>query len=293
MRLFNIGAEGQLYFGAIGAAGHRAATSHGQPTVVIVPAMIVAGAAARRSVGGDPRGAAGVRAHQRDHHLADAQLRRGAAPQLPDLRQPLVLAGHAPATGAALPAGQGAARCGDLAASGPSARSRSRSASCVAVVVAVVVWVLYARTRFGFEVQVIARLAARRALRGHAHAAQDPRRDVPVRARSPGSAARARSATSATCSTPAGCSRRATATRASSSPRSRATTRSRWCSSRSCSAASRTPATRCRAPTSPPGSSASCRGSSCSRARRRAARPLPRRDRPSAPAAGDAAEAAA
>ena len=41
---FNIGAEGQLYLGAIGAAGIALYLAD-QPTLVIVPAMIVAGAA--------------------------------------------------------------------------------------------------------------------------------------------------------------------------------------------------------------------------------------------------------
>ena len=76
------------------------------------------------------------------------------------------------------------------------------------------------------------------------------------RVRSRGSAARARTATSVTCSTRAACSRRTTATPGSSSRRSHATTRSRRCWSPSCSADCRTPATRCRAPTSRPASSA-------------------------------------
>ena len=45
VRLFNIGAEGQLYLGAIGAAGIALYLAD-QPTAVIVPAMIVVGAAA-------------------------------------------------------------------------------------------------------------------------------------------------------------------------------------------------------------------------------------------------------
>ena len=68
----------------------------------------------RRRLGRDSRPAAGLPEHQRDHHLADAQLRRRARPQLPDLRQPLVLARHL-AGGARLPAGQGARRRGHLA----------------------------------------------------------------------------------------------------------------------------------------------------------------------------------
>ena len=59
------------------------------------------------------------------------------------------------------------------------------------------------------------RLAARRPLLGHAHAAEDPRGDGPLRRASPGSAAPARSATSRTSSTPA---RRASRARPSATP---------------------------------------------------------------------------
>ena len=100
----------------------------------------------------------------------------------------------------------------------------------VAVAVAVVIWVLYSRTRFGFEVQVIG--DSPRAAR---YAGMRTRRKIVAvmasRARSPASAARARTATSGTCSTRAASSRRTTATPGSSSPRSPATTRSRSCSS--------------------------------------------------------------
>ena len=91
MRLFNIGGEGQLYFGAIGAAGIALLLS-GQSTPVLIVGDDRRRRRARGGVGGDPRPAAGVPPHQRDHHLADAQLRRRSRPQLPDLRQPLVLA---------------------------------------------------------------------------------------------------------------------------------------------------------------------------------------------------------
>ena len=53
VRLFNIGAEGQLYFGAIGAAG-IALFLAGQSAVVVVPAMIVAGAACGAAWGAIP-----------------------------------------------------------------------------------------------------------------------------------------------------------------------------------------------------------------------------------------------
>ena len=53
MRLFNIGAEGQLYLGAIGAAG-IAILLAGQTALVIVPAMIVGGALAGAAWGAIP-----------------------------------------------------------------------------------------------------------------------------------------------------------------------------------------------------------------------------------------------
>ena len=161
----------------------------------------------------------------------------GARPQLPDLRQPLVLARHV-AAGARLPAGQGAPRRGDLAGDDDRlgrdpARLRARRGR-------VAVGDLGALLAHALRLRGAGdrRLAAGRALRRHADAAQDRRRDGALgrdrrpRRREPGRRlpphARRRAA----------CSRRTTATRASSSRRSRATTRSRSCSSRSCSAGS-------------------------------------------------------
>ena len=45
MRVWNIGGEGQLYMGAVGASGAALALS-GEPTLLVVPAMILAGMAA-------------------------------------------------------------------------------------------------------------------------------------------------------------------------------------------------------------------------------------------------------
>ena len=219
--------------------------------------MIVAGAAGGAAWARDPGRPAGVLRDERDHHLADAQLRRRARPRVPDLRQPLVLARHVDARGAA--SSRRARRCptrrpgrsttlGSVV--GPARLRSSRVASPSSL------WVLYSRTRFGFEVQVIgdspraARYAGMRtrrkilavmalsgAIAGLGGASQDGDFRHQLDSARPPAA-------------------RATATRASSSLRSPATTRSPSCSSRSCSAGSRTPATRCRAPTSRPGSSA-------------------------------------
>ena len=85
MQLFNIGGEGQLYAGAIvGAAAGIVLGNHSG--WLSVPGMIVAGAAGGAALALDPRRAAGVSLDERDHHVADAQLRHGVRPQLPDLR---------------------------------------------------------------------------------------------------------------------------------------------------------------------------------------------------------------
>ena len=182
MQLFNIGAEGQLYLGAVGASwialqlGDRDVTS----TPLFVVAMCAAAAVARRAVGADPGCPSGVRADERDHHVADAQLRRGPAPHVPDLRQLVVLARHVDPAGSGVPAGE--ADAGRFATGRPSGRRSScRSAFSSGSSLAVVVWVLYSRMRFGFEVGVIARLAARRAVCGDADAPEDPRGDGSVR----------------------------------------------------------------------------------------------------------------
>src|SRR5207248_1127262 len=59
----------------------------------------------RCAVGADPRRAQGLRPDERDHHLADAQLRRGAVAHVPDLRQRLALAGRVHRPDAVVPAG--------------------------------------------------------------------------------------------------------------------------------------------------------------------------------------------
>ena len=178
MRLFNIGAEGQLYFGAIGAAGDGAA-ARGPVDDRADRRDGRRRRRARRRLGRDPRPAAGVPAHQRDHHLADAQLRRRPRPQLPDLRQPLVLAGHV-AAGARLPAGQGARRRGDVAGDDDRlgrdpARVRPRCGGRGRDLGALLPHAL--RLRGAGD----RRLAARRAIRRHADAAQDRRGDGALR----------------------------------------------------------------------------------------------------------------
>ena len=72
------------------------------------------------------------------------------------------------------------------------------------VVIAAVIWLLYTRTRFGFEVQVIGDSPRAATLRRHAHAAEDPRRDGALGRGRRDRRRLARTATSATRSTRAG-----------------------------------------------------------------------------------------
>ena len=60
----------------------------------------VAGMLAGGRLGADPGAPAGVRVDERDHHVADAELRRGPAADVPDLRQLLLLARHVVVLGA-------------------------------------------------------------------------------------------------------------------------------------------------------------------------------------------------
>ena len=86
------------------------------------------GSRARRAVGAHPRRPSGLRADERDHHLADAQLRGGAAAHVPDLRQLLVLARHVDSPGPRIPAGEadaGSVRTGPRSARRSSSRSGS------------------------------------------------------------------------------------------------------------------------------------------------------------------------
>ena len=112
----------------------------------------------RHGLGADPGHPARVLPDERDPHLAAAQLRRRPHPHLPDLRERVVLAPDEGLQRDRLPDRQAAALVGGLAGvdDPPPGRHRcSRSAPCLAVLVAVVLWVLYTRTRFGFEAQVL------------------------------------------------------------------------------------------------------------------------------------------
>jgi simple sugar transport system permease protein len=152
MRLFNIGAEGQLYFGAIGAAG-IALLLAGQSAIVIVPAMIVAGAVSGAAWGAIP-GVLRAFAHTNEI-ITSLMLNYVAALVLNYLIfDSLSYWRDTSATGQLFPQGKPLPE----AAAWPVATVGSLAipfGAFVAVAVAVVAWVLYTRTRFGFEAQVI------------------------------------------------------------------------------------------------------------------------------------------
>jgi simple sugar transport system permease protein len=152
MRLFNIGAEGQLYFGAIGAAG-IALLLAGQPAIVIVPAMIVVGALSGAAWGAIP-GVLRAFAHTNEI-ITSLMLNYVAALVLNYLIfDSLSYWRDTSATGQLFPQGKPLPE----AAAWPVTTIGSLAipfGAFVAVAVAVVAWVLYTRTRFGFEAQVI------------------------------------------------------------------------------------------------------------------------------------------
>jgi len=152
MRLFNIGAEGQLYFGAIGATG-IALLLHDQSTAVLIVAMVVAGAALGAAWGAIP-GLLRAFLHTNEiitslmlNYVAALVLNylifdslsywRDTSPEARVFPQGKVLAD---------------------AASWPVTTIGSLGIPfgfLLAIVIAFGIWVLYTRTRFGFEAQVI------------------------------------------------------------------------------------------------------------------------------------------
>ncbi len=153
MRLFNIGAEGQLYLGAIGAAGIALALA-GQPSVVVIAAMIAAGAACGAAWGAIP----GVlRAFAHTNEIITSLMLNYVAALLLNY---LIFDSQSywrdnSATGQLFPQGKALAE----SATWPLSTIGSIAVPfgfLVAIAVAVAMWVLYGRTRFGFEAQVIA-----------------------------------------------------------------------------------------------------------------------------------------
>ena len=186
MGVFNIGGEGQFYVGAIARRGVGLCSARAAGEAVI-PVMIVAGAAGGAR-GARSRASCG-RSLSTNEIITSLMLNYVAAlrPQLPDLQQPLDWRDTSDPR-RAVPAGQAAARRGGLADAsrrglGRPARLRARDL-CVASRLGAL-----RANALRLRGQGDRRLAARRALRRDAHAAQDGRGDGPVRARSPESAA--------------------------------------------------------------------------------------------------------
>ncbi|MFN8224573.1 MAG: ABC transporter permease [Gaiellales bacterium] len=152
MRLFNIGAEGQLYFGAIGAAG-VALLLGGQSTVVVIAAMIAAGAALGAAWGAIP---GLLRAFLHTNEIITSLMLNYVAGLVINY---LIFDSQSywrddSATGQLFPQGK------QLPEGATWSTLRLGSIDVplgflIACAVAVLAWVLYSRTRFGFEAQVI------------------------------------------------------------------------------------------------------------------------------------------
>jgi general nucleoside transport system permease protein len=159
MNLFNIGAEGQLYFGVAGAVAVALLLGNGAPTAIAIAAMCIGGAAAGAAWAAIP----GVlRAFGRTNEIITSLMLNYVAGLIVDY---LVFDSHSYWRDTTSPSAavfpQGAAI--PAAALWPFATIRAVAGGIalplgfgVACLVAGGLWVLYRRTRFGFEVQVIA-----------------------------------------------------------------------------------------------------------------------------------------
>ncbi len=152
MKLFNIGAEGQLYFGAIGASG-AAILLAGQSTPVLIVAMIVGGAVLGAAWGAIP---GLLRAFLRTNEIITSLMLNYVAALVLNylIFDSLSYWRDTSATGLVFPQGKALVD----AATWPVTTIGSVAIPfgfLVAIAVAFVVWVLYTRTRFGFEAQVI------------------------------------------------------------------------------------------------------------------------------------------
>jgi simple sugar transport system permease protein len=152
MRLFNIGGEGQLYFGAIGAAG-IALLLAGQSTPVLIVAMVVGGAALGAAWGAIP---GLLRAFLRTNEIITSLMLNYVAAIILNylIFDTLSYWRDDSPTGQVFPQGKALAE----AAAWPVYTIGSVLVPfgfVLAVAIAAGIWVLYTRTRFGFEAQVI------------------------------------------------------------------------------------------------------------------------------------------
>lgn len=152
MRLFNIGAEGQLYFGAIGASG-VALLLAGSSTPVLIVAMVIGGMALGAAWGAIP---GLLRAFLRTNEIITSLMLNYIAALVLNylIFDSLSYWRDTSATGVIFPQGKTLAD----AASWPVLDLGAIAVPfgfVLAAAVAAVIWVLYSRTRFGFEAQVI------------------------------------------------------------------------------------------------------------------------------------------
>lgn len=152
MRLFNIGAEGQLYFGAIGATG-MALLLVGSSTPVLIFAMVAGGAALGAAWGAIP---GLLRAFLRTNEIITSLMLNYVAALVLNylIFDSLSYWRDTSATGLVFPQGKVLAD----AATWPVTTLGSVTIPfgfLLAGAVAFVIWLLYSRTRFGFEAQVI------------------------------------------------------------------------------------------------------------------------------------------
>ena len=152
MRLFNIGGEGQLYFGAIGA-GAAALLLAGQSSAVLIVAMVIAGAALGAAWGAIP---GLLRAFLHTNEIITSLMLNYVAALVLNylIFDSLSYWRDTSPTGQVFPQG----KAFPDAAGWPVSVLGSVTIPfgfLLAIAVAVVIWVLYSRTRFGFEAQVI------------------------------------------------------------------------------------------------------------------------------------------
>ena len=152
MRLFNIGGEGQLYFGAIGAAG-IALVLAGQPTPVLIVAMVLGGAALGAAWAAIP---GLLRAFLHTNEIITSLMLNYVAALVLNylIFDSLSYWRDTSATGQVFPQG----KMLPDAATWPVSTLGSVGIPfgfLLAVGVAAGIWVLYTRTTFGFEAQVI------------------------------------------------------------------------------------------------------------------------------------------
>ena len=159
MNLFNIGAEGQLYFGVIGAVAFAAVLGNGAPGALSIAAMCVGGAVAGAAWAAIP----GIlRAFARTNEIITSLMLNYIAASIIDY---LIFGSHSYWRDTTSPSADVFPQGKSIpdAALWPFATIHGVVGGImlplgigVACLVAAGLWFLYRRTRFGFEVQVIA-----------------------------------------------------------------------------------------------------------------------------------------